>query len=182
MRRQSSGIGAGSPSRAAGAASPLRAAGAASPSRALRAGLAGLARRCARLIAAGVLVAVLAGCAPFAQVMTDAAAQGRSAVATAGLALELERDGRSIFGLSATAFDDAQRELSDAATTVAEADVSTEAERALRADTADALRLGLDAVNAARESLRGVTDPDVAARALGEASARLDTLVRGGAE
>ena len=174
--RQSSGFAVGSSLRARGAASSLRAQGAAlSP-------FAGRARRCARLIAAGVLIAVLAGCAPVAQVMTDAAAQGRSAVATAGLALELERDGRSIFGLSATAFDDAQRELSDAATTVAEADVSTEAERALRADTADALRLGLDAVNAARESLRGVTDPDVAARALDEASARLDTLVRGGAE
>lgn len=135
-------------------------------------------RRALAVIAAGALA--LAGCAPLSQTMTDAAAQGRSAVETASLALELEQDGRSIFGLTATAFDDAQRELSDAATTVDEADVSTEAERALRADTADALRDGLDAVNAARESMQGVTDPDAVAEALAEASARLDALVQAG--
>ncbi|MDR5699163.1 hypothetical protein [Agromyces aerolatus] len=148
--------------------------GGGSPSRGMR------ARWGVLLVAASASLA-LAGCAPVAQTMTDAAAQGRSAVETASLALELEQDGRSIFGVSSTAFDDAQRELSDAATTVDEADVSTEADRALRAETADALRLGLDAVNAARESMRGVTDPDAALRELDEASARLGALVDAGA-
>lgn len=131
-------------------------------------------------VAAGALAALLVGCAPLSQTMTDAAAQGRSAVETASLALELEQDGRSIFGVTATAFDDAQRELGDAATTVDEADVSTEADRALRAETAEALRRGLDAVNAARESMQGVTDPGTAAAALDEVSAQLDRLVQAG--
>jgi hypothetical protein len=144
------------------------------------AGVAVRSRVLLTVCAATGLGLALAGCAPLSQTMTDAAAQGRSAVETASLALELEQDGRSIFGLTATAFDDAQRELSDAATTVDEADVSTEADRALRADTVDALREGLDAVNAARESMHGVADADAVAEALDEASARLDALVQAG--
>jgi hypothetical protein len=132
------------------------------------------------LATCAVSALTLAGCAPLSQTMTDAAAQGRSAVETASLALELEQDGRSIFGLTATAFADAERELSDAAATVDEADVSNEADRKLRADTADALRRGLDAVNAARESLQGVTDAGAVVRELDEASAQLDALVQAG--
>ncbi|WP_308798292.1 hypothetical protein [Agromyces silvae] len=149
-------------------------------SRGRGAGTTACARARLAAIAAIATTFALAGCAPLSQTMTDAAAQGRSAVETASLALELEQDGRSIFGLTATAFDDAQRELGDAVATVDEADVSTEADRALRTATADALRDGIDAVNAARESLEGVTDPDEVAEALDEASAQLDALVTAG--
>jgi hypothetical protein len=141
----------------------------------------GFARRAgASAVIAAVTVAALAGCASISQTMTDAAAQGRSAVETASLALELEQDGRAIFGVAATAFDDAERELTDAARTVAEADVATETERDLRAETTEAIRAGIDAVNGAREAMQGVADPAAVADELEAASAQLDALVQAG--
>ncbi|WP_350348292.1 hypothetical protein ABIQ69_16920 [Agromyces sp. G08B096] len=137
-------------------------------------------RRITTALVMGACALVLAGCAPLSQTMTDAAAQGRSAVETASLALELEQHGRALFGVSATAFDDAERELSDAARTVSEADVATDEERTLRAETRDAIRAGLDAVDAARESMQGLVDADAAADALEAASARLNALVQAG--
>lgn len=153
----------------------MRACGA-SGSTAATAGVAAVLALCA---------ALMSGCAPLPQAMTDASAQGLSAVRTAELAMQLDSDDRSWPGVTTTSLADAERELSDAAATVAEADVGTPAEQALRDETLAALRAGLDAVNAARASLTveptgGSATATAVVDALDAAADDLEALVEAG--
>ncbi len=133
-------------------------------------------------MAAVVLALALAGCTPARGILADAAAQGRSAVRTAELALETEIDGRAGFGVVPTALSDAARELEDSAATAAEASAGTTSEQDLRAETLTALRAGQDAVAAAQQSLDGLASTEDATDELAVAGDALDALATKGGE
>ncbi|WP_395244847.1 hypothetical protein ACGGZK_03320 [Agromyces sp. MMS24-K17] len=137
----------------------------------------------AAVAAALACAALLTGCTPLPEAMTDASAQGLAAVRTAELALELDADGRSWPGVTTTSLSDAERELADAARSAADADVTTPDEQALRDETLAALRAGLDAVNAARASVTaegGGADEASVTAALDAAADDLEALVEAG--
>lgn len=139
-------------------------------------------RRHAAVVVGVVLALALAGCAPVRAELADAAAQGRSAVRTAELALETEAEGQAGFGVVPTALTDAARELQDAATMAAETSAGTASERNLRAETLSAIRAGQDAVTAAQQSLDGLASAEVAADDLAAADDVLDELASAGGQ
>jgi hypothetical protein len=92
-----------------------------------------LGRACAAFAGAMILVA-LTGCTSGATgTLAQSVAQSLSAVQTARLTLEQERDGRLVSGVASTALQDMLREAQDAEAGVASASPATPSERTLRA-------------------------------------------------
>lgn len=130
------------------------------------------------LAAVGVIVATsaLAGCSTPTSRFDDAIAQGIAAVETALLAVNLQLDDRIYGTTTSTALGDARRELVDASTSVSETDVTTASDAALRSDLLDALTLGVDAVNDARDAMAGVGSLEGTVPPLEDAASALEDL------
>jgi hypothetical protein len=130
------------------------------------------------LAAVGVIFATsaLAGCSSPTSRFDDAIAQGIAAVETALLAVDLQLDDRIYGTTTSTALGDARRELVDASTSVSETDVTTESDAALRADLLDALALGVDAVNDARDAMAGIGSLEDTVPPLEDAASALEEL------
>jgi len=131
-------------------------------------------------IAAGAwgvaLVAALAGCASPAATLDGATGQGVSAVATARVVVQQDLDRRTFDTTAIATLGDARTELTDAATTVSETDVTTAEDAAWRAELADALARGIRAVNAARDAMAGVGSLEEALAELETAATELEGL------
>jgi hypothetical protein len=132
------------------------------------------------LAAVGVIAAAsaLSACSSPTSRFDDAIAQGIAAVETARLAVDLQLDDRIYAATTNTALGDARRELVDASTSVSETDATTESDAALRADLLDALTLGVDAVNDARDAMAGIGSLENSVAPLEDAAAALEELER----
>lgn len=127
--------------------------------------------------AAGVSIAVLAGCSSPEATFESAVGQGIAAVESAVLAVDQELDGRTFTTTALTTLGDARRELVDASTSVAETDASDPSDAALRAEVLGALDAGLAAVNEARDAMAaGVGSLEATVPLLEDAADELEAL------
>jgi hypothetical protein len=122
------------------------------------------------------LVAALTGCTSVQSTVDAAIGQGIAAVGTAQLAVDQQLDDRTFSTVTVTALGDARRELVDASNTVAEMDATTEGEAALRANALEALALGVDAVNDARDAMAGLGSLEASEASLDAAADALDAV------
>jgi len=123
-----------------------------------------------------VAAAGLAGCANASSAVQDAVGQGIAAVETARLVVEQQLDDRTFSTTATATLGDARRELVGASTAVAETDATTATDAAYRDDVLDALGVGLDAVNDARDALAGVGSLEATVPQLEEAATGLEQL------
>lgn len=127
--------------------------------------------------AAGVSIAVLAGCSSPEATFESAVGQGIAAVESAVLAVDQELDGRTFTTTALTTLGDARRELVDASTSVAETAASDPSDAALRAEVLGALDAGLAAVNEARDAMAaGVGSLEATVPLLEDAADELEAL------
>lgn len=122
------------------------------------------------------LVTTLTGCTSVQSTVDAAIGQGIAAIGTAQLAVDQQIDDRTFSTVTVTALGDARRELVDASNTVAQTDATTDDEAALRTDTLEALALGVDAVNDARDAMAGVGSLEASEASLDAAAHALDAL------
>ena len=122
------------------------------------------------------LTALLIGCTSPSQATQDAVGQGIAAVETARLVVEQQLDDRTFTTTATATLGDARRELVGASTAVAETDATTATDAAYRDDVLDALGVGLDAVNDARDALAGVGSLEATVPQLEEAATELEQL------
>ncbi len=138
-----------------------------------------VARAAASALALSIAFA-LAGCTPPSEVLEDAVEQGIASTATAGIALELEADGRLLRTTALNAVEDARSQAADAARTATLVRAGDEVDAGRQAEASAALQEAVDALSGAADALDGIGDPADAATELAAAEDALRALTRQG--